>query len=160
VGEIVLVPLTPEDAHELAPLLDDPELHRFIGGSPLSEEELVERYRHLDRGAPQESGQTWLNWTIRRQADGAAVGTAQATVSGGDASLAWVVASPWQGRGYAGDAARALVAWAQARGLKATANVHPGHAASEKVATRAGLRPTGAWAGDERVWAMATSEPD
>jgi RimJ/RimL family protein N-acetyltransferase len=150
--QLRLDPLEPEDAHELAPLLDDPGLHEFIGGEPLSEPELEARYRRLVRGAPSGSGTTWLNWTIRRRADGRAVGTAQATVAGGDASLAWVVASRWQGRGYASEAARALVAWAEGEGLTASANVHPGHTASERVAARAGLRPTGEWAAGERVW--------
>ena len=154
-GELSLDPLEPADAHELAPLLDDPALHEFIGGEPLSEPELEARYRRLVGGAPQGSGATWLNWTIRRRADGRAVGTAQATVADGDASLAWVVASRWQGQGYGSEVARALVAWAEGEGLTASANVHPRHRASERVAARAGLRPTGEWAAGERVWRLA-----
>jgi RimJ/RimL family protein N-acetyltransferase len=152
---VSLDPLEPADVHELAPLLNDPALHEFIGGQSLSERELEARFRRLLRGAPPDSGATWLNWTIRRRVDGQAVGTAQATLVGLDAALAWVVASRWQGRGYASDAARALVAWASDRGLTATAAVHPRHAASERVASRAGLRPTSEWASGERVWRVA-----
>jgi RimJ/RimL family protein N-acetyltransferase len=151
-GELRLDPLQPADAGELAPLLDDPGLHEFIGGEPLSEPELEARFRRLVRGAPPGSGATWLNWTIRRRADGRAVGTAQATLIDGDATLAWVVAAKWQGRGYGSEAARALVAWAEGEGLTASANVHPGHMASERVAARAGLRATDDWAAGERVW--------
>jgi RimJ/RimL family protein N-acetyltransferase len=151
-GDLRLDPLEPADAHELAPLLDDPGLHEFIGGEPLSEPALEARYRRLVRGAPPGSGATWLNWTIRRVADGRAVGTAQATVVDGDATLAWVVASRWQGRGYGSEAARALVSWAEQEGLAAKANVDPRHAASERVAASAGLRPTGEWADGERIW--------
>jgi RimJ/RimL family protein N-acetyltransferase len=75
-------------------------------------------------------------------------------VADGDASLAWVVASRWQGRGYGGEVARALVSWAQEEGLTASANIHPGHTASERVASRAGLRPTEDWAAGERVWRL------
>jgi RimJ/RimL family protein N-acetyltransferase len=153
-GELRLDPLEPADAHELAPLLDDASLHEFIGGEPLSEPALEARYRRLVRGAPPGGGVTWLNWTIRRVVDGRAVGTAQATVADGDASLAWVVASRWQGRGYGSEAARALVAWAEGEGLTASAKVHPGHTASERVAASAGLRPTGEWAAGERVWRL------
>ncbi len=151
-GELRLDPLEPPDAHELAPLLDDPGLHEFIGGEPLTEPALEARYRRLVRGAPPGSGVGWHNWTIRRLADGQAVGTAQATAADGHALLAWVVASKWQGRGYGSEAARAMVSWAEQEGLTATANVHPGHKASERVASRAGLRPTDDWAAGERVW--------
>ncbi len=156
---VVLEPLSPADAHELAPLLDDPGLHQFIGGEPLSEQELEARYRRLVNGAPADSGAVWLNWTLRRRADDLAVGTAQATVVGTSAALAWVVASRWQGHGYASQAAQALVAWAGGRGLTATANIHPGHAASERVASRAGLRPTDESAAGERVWRAAGRDP-
>ena len=115
-GELTLDPLEVGDADELAPLLDDPALHEFTGGRPLSKPELETRYRRLVRGAPEGSGATWLNWTIRRRADGRAVGTAQATVTGDVAALAWVVAREWQGHGYASAAARALVEWAQGSG--------------------------------------------
>jgi RimJ/RimL family protein N-acetyltransferase len=150
--EVRLDPLQVADAHELAPLLDDPGLHEFIGGEPLSEGELERRYRALVADAPEDSDATWFNWTIRRRADGRAVGTAQATVAGGEAALAWVIAARWQGRGYASEAARALVAWAQASGVAAKANIAPGHTASERVASRAGLRPSDEWAAGERVW--------
>jgi len=124
-GDLHLDPLAISDARELAPLLDDPGLHEFIGGEPLSEADLEARFRRLVGGAPPSSGATWLNWTLRRRADEQAVGTAQATVAAGVAALAWVVASKWQGRGYATEAARALVDWAGANGLSPAANIAP-----------------------------------
>jgi RimJ/RimL family protein N-acetyltransferase len=152
-GEIELVPLTAADAGELAPLLDDPALHRYIGGQPLSPAELEERYRRLEAGAPEGSGEQWLNWVIRRGEDGQAVGTAQATIRGDTAFVAWVVATAWQGRGYAKAAASALVSWLRDEcGLAVAANIHPEHAASEHVAQAAGLSLTDAWADGERVW--------
>jgi RimJ/RimL family protein N-acetyltransferase len=156
-GELTLDPLRVDDARELAPLLDDPGLHEFIGGEPLPEAELESRYRLLLAGAPEGGGATWLNWTIRRRADGRAIGTAQATVAGANASLAWVIASDWQGRGYASEVAAALVAWAKRGELGASANIHPDHAASERVAAKAGLRPTADWVDGERVWRPASS---
>jgi RimJ/RimL family protein N-acetyltransferase len=150
--ELRLDPLRVEDANEVAPLLDDPRLHEFTGGEPLPEPELEARYRRLVAGAPHDSGATWHNWTVRRRADRGAVGTAQATVADGDASLAWVIAAGWQGRGYGTETAQALVAWARRNGFKPRANIHPGHEASERVAARAGLRATDEWAGGERVW--------
>jgi RimJ/RimL family protein N-acetyltransferase len=69
-----------------------------------------------------------------------------------NAALAWVIASDWQGRGYATETARALVAWAQRNGLTPMANIHPQHAGSERVAARAGLEPTDERVAGERVW--------
>ena len=41
---LLLTPLRPEDADEMAGVLADPELHRFIGGRPATVEELRTRY--------------------------------------------------------------------------------------------------------------------
>jgi protein-L-isoaspartate(D-aspartate) O-methyltransferase len=60
------------------------------------------------------------------------------------AEIAWAVGEAWQGQGIASEAARAVVGWLERRGVATiTAHIHPDHHASAKVATRAGLRPTG-----------------
>ena len=41
---LALGPLRVEHADEMAPLLDDPALHTFIGGKPASLQELRTRY--------------------------------------------------------------------------------------------------------------------
>jgi RimJ/RimL family protein N-acetyltransferase len=152
-GDVRLVGLRAADAAALAPLLDDPALHAFIGGEPLSLHELEDRYRLLEDGAPPGRGEEWLNWVIRRAEDGRAVGTAQATVRTTEGVIAWVVARPWQGRGYAADAARALVRWlGEERRLVVTAHIYPGHEASERVACAAGMALTQEWVDGERVW--------
>jgi RimJ/RimL family protein N-acetyltransferase len=100
-----LEPLRIEHAREMAALLDDPDLHAFIGGEPASLRELQERYRRQVQGRSADGCQRWLNWVLRRLDNGCAVGTVQATVAGeaGDltAEVAWVVASARQGQGYA-----------------------------------------------------------
>ena len=59
---------------------------------------------------------------------------------------------PWQGRGYAGEAAQAMVGWAPDQGMQeVVAYIHPKHHASAAVAARAGLLPTEIDEG-ERVW--------
>ncbi|MEV6859830.1 GNAT family N-acetyltransferase [Streptosporangium subroseum] len=80
-------------------------------------------------------------------------GYVQATVTPAEASVAWVVGVPWQGRGIAGEAALALVAWLRERGVNTiVATVHPDHAVSSAVARRAGLVPTEARVDGEVVW--------
>jgi RimJ/RimL family protein N-acetyltransferase len=158
-----LTPLRIEDADEMAVVLDDEGLHKFIGGRPAAPRELRKRYAQLVAGSSN-PGETWLNWIVRRRADGRAVGTVQATLTSGDAGriahVAWVVGVEWQGRGFASEAARALVRWLRAQGAdEILANIHPSHRASATVAAGAGLRPTDEQVDGEQVWrASAGSE--
>ncbi len=152
-----LEPLRVEHAEEMAPLLDDPELHRFIGGEPARLEQLRERYRRMAAGRSPDGRQVWLNWVLRRRGDGVPVGTVQATVEddAGDlvAEVAWVVARPYQGQGYAREAAEVMTTWLRERGaVVVRAHVHPGHAASQAVARAIGLRPTPTTVDGEVRW--------
>ncbi|WP_416970970.1 GNAT family N-acetyltransferase [Streptomyces sp. 4F14] len=152
-GRLELVPLRVEYAEEMAGVLADPALHVFIGGAPETVEELRGRYRRLVVGCP-EPGVSWLNWVIRLREEGCLVGTVQATVvPGGVAEVAWVVGTPWQGRGIAGEAAKGLVRWLGKVPVRAVvAHVHPEHAASAAVAAGAGLVATGEWHEGEMRW--------
>jgi RimJ/RimL family protein N-acetyltransferase len=153
---LVLSPLRVADAEELAGVLGDPALHEFIGGRPDTLEALRRRYAAMVAG-PGRPGELWRNWVLRRRADEAAVGTVQATLTrhgeGWRAEVAWVVGVPWQGRGYAVEAARALVGWLEAAGVdEIVAHIHPGHVASARVAAAAGLVATDDEVDGERVW--------
>jgi RimJ/RimL family protein N-acetyltransferase len=151
-----LSPLRAADADQLVGVLGDPALREFIGGRPDTLEELRCRYEAMVAG-PGRPGELWRNWVVRRRADAAAVGTVQATLTrragGWRAEVAWVVGVPWQGRGYAVEAARALVGWLEAAGAgEIVAHIHPGHAASARVAAGAGLVATADEVDGERVW--------
>jgi RimJ/RimL family protein N-acetyltransferase len=83
------------------------------------------------------------------------VGFVQCTITGGGivADIAWVIGVPWQRRGYATEATRALVEWLAVRGVSTiTAHIHPDHHASSLVAERIGMTPTGTIEEGERVW--------
>jgi len=139
-----LEPLTVAHAAELAPLLDDLRLHEFTGGAPASAAALADRYRRLEKRRSPAGNQGWGNWVMRVRATGRAAGTVQATLpADGPAEVAWVVAREAQGRGYAKEAARSLVALLLADGWAVVAHIHPGHLASQGVARAAGLSPTG-----------------
>jgi RimJ/RimL family protein N-acetyltransferase len=153
---LVLVPLQAEDADELCDLLYDDRLHEFIGGRPASRLELHDRFVLLAAGSPR-SGETWMNWVVRRRFDSEAVGTVQATVRIVDgrevARLGWMIGLEWQNQGYASEAAVALVKWVRRQGVEDIgANIHPDHEASATVATRAGLHQTEEEFDGERVW--------
>lgn len=81
---------------------------------------------------------------VRLDAEDCLTGTVQATVSGEAAEIAWVIGTPWQRRGIAVEAARAMVEWlgTQAGVRTVIAHVHPDHTASAAVATRVGLAAT------------------
>jgi RimJ/RimL family protein N-acetyltransferase/predicted N-acetyltransferase YhbS len=150
-----LDPLGPDDADEMVAVLADERLYSFIGGRPPSLNELRARYERLAAGRSADGTEEWHNWIIRRRPDGRAVGTAQATIrdSGTTAEVAWVIGVDWQGKGFATEAARAVVAWLEARGaVTITAHVHPAHHASGAVAAGAGLVATRTMIDGERVW--------
>ncbi|MET9515926.1 GNAT family N-acetyltransferase [Streptomyces sp. NPDC002994] len=148
-----LLPLRVAYAEEMAVVLSDPGLHAFTGGAPASPQELRERYVRWVAGAP-DAAVSWCNWVVRLRGEGCLVGTVQATVSASSAEIAWVVGTPWQGRGIASEAASALVAWL-ARGASVrtvVAHIHPDHHASAAVAAAAGLSPTERRQEGEVVW--------
>jgi RimJ/RimL family protein N-acetyltransferase len=140
-ARLALMPVTAEETEELAPIFGDKRLYAFTGGEPGTIEELRKTFAQLaeDRAA---SVSAQLNWVVRRLVDRVAIGMLQAVFSDGGraAEIAWVVGVPWQGHGFASEAARAVVAWLEGQGVQqVTAWIRPGHHASEAVATRAGL---------------------
>jgi RimJ/RimL family protein N-acetyltransferase len=129
-GRLDLLPLLVEHAEEMAAVLSDPALHTFV---------------------------SWLNWVIRLRDEDRLTGTVQATVGPTDegpvAEIAWMVGTPWQGRGIATEAARGLVDWLRRQPVRAViAHIHPGHQASAAVAIAAGLAPTDEWQDGELRW--------
>ena len=138
-----LDPLAVDDAAEMTNVLADPELYRVIGGSPPTEEELRERYQRQVVGRSADGHEEWLNWVVR--VDGVAVGYVQASVHDGRrAVVAWVIGTPWQGKGIATAAANRMLGLLVDRGVRTIdAYVAPGHLSSERVAARLGFAATG-----------------
>ena len=150
-----LVPLTVADAAEMVRVLSGDTLYAYTGGAPPGLEELRARYARQAAGRSPDGREEWRNWILRLDPGGEAVGYVQATISGVGqrAEIAWVVGLDWQGRGYATEAASALVGWLDARGVGVIqAHIHPEHAASAAVARRAGLRPSGVIEDGEQLW--------
>ncbi len=161
-ARLTLEPLRPEHAAEMAPLLDDDDLHAFVGGRPATLGELSERYRRQSVGHSPDGEHGWLNWVVRDRASGTAVGTVQATVRRDgerlSADLAWVTATRHQGRGYASEAAAGMAAWLRRHGVPVlTAHVDPEHRASVRVAERLGGLRRGLAAAMKRRDAVAVA---
>jgi RimJ/RimL family protein N-acetyltransferase len=153
-----LEPLRAEQAEEMATVMSDPALYEFTGGSPPAARELRSRYERWAAGSP-DPAVTWCNWVIRLRQEDCLTGTVQATIThsgqAGQAEIAWVVGTPWQGRGIATEAARALVGWLAGQGPRVViAHIHPDHRASAAVAAAAGLSPTAERRDGEVLWRL------
>lgn len=156
-----LVPLRVGHAEEMSDVLSGEALYAFIGGVAPTPDELRFRYELMIAGSP-DPLVTWLNWVLRLRSDDSLVGTVQATLSAGPrghvAEIAWVVGIPWQGRGFATEAARALVAWFGTRPVPTViAHVHPAHHASAAVAAAAGLTATDQRHEGETRWELTVT---
>ncbi|RLP73221.1 N-acetyltransferase [Mycetocola tolaasinivorans] len=148
-------PLTPDHATEAFDVLNSIELHRYIGGEPLTHEALTARYARLSAGSPADVSDVWANWLLRERVSGHLIGTVQATISvdQGSAAIAWVVGVEFQRRGFASEAARGLVEWLSTHGIaRLEAYIHPENLGSNGVAQALGLERTGLFEDGEEIW--------
>jgi len=150
-----LIALTTDDAIDLFPVLDDPALGRWTGEAPPTDAGALRTIYEMwaSRRSP-DGSELWLNWVVRHRDDGRAVGHLQVTVGEAHTAIAWVIGTPFQRRGFATEAARALIAWLRTDlgASSITASIHPGNAASQAVALRIGLHPTDRLDDGEVVW--------
>ena len=103
-ARLAFEPLAPLHAPELAPWLGDPALWRFIPRAPPTADDVARRFAVVSVG-DRPNGDRWLNWVVRRRADGQAVGFVETTVSPDHrAYLAYFVFVPFQRQGYAREA--------------------------------------------------------
>ena len=151
--QLTLEPLTVAHADEMVAVLQDPSLYEFTGGESPTLDGLRSRYEFQIAGAP-DPNEIWVNWIIRRNVDGRALGFLQADIVGAEAELAWVVAPEHQGSGIATEAAAAIRADLSTRGVDTfLACIRPEHMASQAVAQRIGLTFTGELDDDgEQIW--------
>jgi RimJ/RimL family protein N-acetyltransferase len=156
-ARLILEPLTVQHADEMVAVLASPELYTFIGGRPPTLAELRTRYAAQAVGRSADGAEQWLNWIVRERRTATAVGFVQATVRmrNGDpvASVAWLLGPGGQHRGFATEAATAMLGWLRSHEVTAVdAYIRPDHDASRAVARRCGLRPTDETVDGEVRW--------
>ena len=161
-ARLTLEPLRVDHAGEMREVLGDPALYEYTGGKPPSLEDLRTRYAMQAVGRSPDGRHGWLNWIARDRETGAALGTVQATLDrGAEAEIAWIIGVAYQRRGFATEAAGAMVGWLQDQGVQTiTAHIHPDHLASMGVARRLGLTATGVIVGGETRWEGPLARPD
>lgn len=153
---LVLAPLDEDDAPDMVRALLDGSWSAVTGDGPAGLPGFQARYR--DHATAQRAiGEVWHDWVIELGSSGGAIGVVQATVSNRVARITWMVAPAWQRRGYATEAATAMVNWLRNHEVdRLTALVHPDHVASCRIAAAVGLSPSDRVDDDGRVlWSSA-----
>ncbi len=136
-------------------VLSDMSLYRFTGGSPPTKTELERRYAEQTRGHSRGDAEEWINYIVLVGSQGVPAGYVQATIpkNGEPAEIAWVIGKPWQGRRYARRAVALLVQELAGRGVRrVVAHIHPDHEASQRIAARLGMVPSGVVVEGEVRW--------
>jgi RimJ/RimL family protein N-acetyltransferase len=154
---LILEPLGVAHAEEMLIVLGDAAFYEYTGGAAPTLTELRARYARQAGGSSPDRTQGWLNWIVRERGHLTAVGTVQATLVHEEddtvAEIAWVIGVPHQRRGYATEAAVAMVAWLTRHdAMMVAAHIHPKHTASIAVATRLGLTATRTVIDGETRW--------
>lgn len=160
---LVLTRLARGDVGDLVAMLLNPALYQWIGGAPASPAEAENRAGRWLSGSA-DPDVLWINYVARGRADDRLVGLAQATVHGarearaGTCEIAYLVDPSVQGRGFGTEMMHGFCAELRetVRPAEFTANILPGHAASEGVAHALGLVPTPDRVDGEQVWRTAT----
>ena len=159
-ARLVLDPLKLDDAGEMVRVLADESLYHYTGGEPPSLDVLAVRFERQVAGSDNPA-EHWCNWIIRSVEQFRALGLIQATVTEGQADIAWVIGVPHQGQGFATEAATAVNAWLRDGGIRRIeAHIHPSHVASQAIARKIGLSLSGTIDDDgEEIWASQSPEP-
>jgi len=134
-----------DDAEGMLAVYADERMFTFTGGEPPEREALRRRYTRLAIGWNDDRTEQWCNWIVRRTGQTAPIGVVQATVpvDHRTAWVAWEIAVPEWGRGFATEAAAAMLSWLRGLGVRSVAaSIHPGNLGSDGVARRLGLTAT------------------
>jgi RimJ/RimL family protein N-acetyltransferase len=141
-SDLMLEALTAGHAEAMFEVLRDPELYAYLDdGPPPSAEHLRSVYEELEARVSPDGSQLWLNWVIRPHG-GPPAGFVQATVTGSEAWVAYVVARESWGRGYASQATRAVIDYLRAvcGVTRFLATADAGNERSARLLARLGFR--------------------
>ena len=136
-----------EDHTERVAICSDPEVTRFIGGRPLTGEEVWRRFLQFV-GLWSVLGYGY--WAVEEKSTGRYIGDIgfadfrrdlQPSLDG-MLEFGWVLASHAHGKGYASEAVAAAIGWAEQHRptLRAVCIIAPDNRASIRVAEKAGFR--------------------
>lgn len=114
-ASLALEPQVVAHAAELFAVLSDPAIYEYENEPPSSLAWLRARFEKLESRQSPDGNEQWLNWVIRIP-NGELIGYVQATVrAGGQAAIAYELASAYWGRGLASQAVGAMLGELAAR---------------------------------------------
>lgn len=145
-ARLTLAPHARADLDEAAAMWADPAVYAMIGGRPRSREEV---WLRLLRSVGQWQLFGYGGWIVRETDSGRFVGDvglleAERAIDPPltRPEVGWAVAPAFHGRGMAGEAIGAALAWADGQGIGATCCIiHPDNGASIRLAERVGYVP-------------------
>jgi RimJ/RimL family protein N-acetyltransferase len=145
---LVLRGHTLEDFPSFAAMWADPEVTRYIGGEPLSEEDAWAKFLRVT-GHWALLGHGF--WAIEEKASGKRIGEAGLLSVKRDIQppfhgvpeIGWGLLPEVQGRGYATEAGQAILRWGEARfgRVRMVCIIDPDNGPSLRVAGRLGFKP-------------------
>lgn len=136
-----------EDLEDSVKLWSDPEVARYIGGKPLSREEVWSRIlRYVGHWMWMKYGY----WVVEEKQSGGFVGEVGWAMYKRDIEprmddtpeVGWVLSPQFHGRGYATEAVRCAIGWGEQQfpGRKTMCLIDPANGKSIRVAERCGFR--------------------
>ncbi len=151
---LLLLPVEQEHAPGMYPVLQDASLYHYTGGQPPANLDAVSTwFSSLESRRSADNKELWFTWILKTRAQADCIGYVQATVRESATELAWLVGSDFQNLGYAREAVTCTAIWLKDNGVASLqAHIHPGHAASQKIAASIGLLTTGTRIDGEDLW--------
>lgn len=133
----------PEDAERIAGYRSDPDVHRFQGWDRTDPDGIRAEIEEMATRLPGEPG--WVQLSVEDRATGELLGDVGLSPAAGEpgvVKLGYTIAPEFQGRGYATEAVRALIAYAfDVLGADLVRIYADGdNVASHRVAEKSGLR--------------------
>ena len=146
-ARLTLRPFEPQDFDAFAALQGDAEVARWLYNEPLGRKEARELFDRKRAGSALQAEGDWLSCAIVEEATGTAVGdlafnwVSEAHRTG---EIGFLVAPAAQGKGYATEAAGALLNWAFAAGYhRVIGRLEARNVASARVLEKLGMRREG-----------------
>jgi len=107
---LTLEPQRAAHAGTMFEVLSDPAIYEHENAPPESLQWLRERFAKLETRRSGDGREQWLNWVLRRRAQGDLIGYVQATVKAdGHAFIAYELGSAHWGRGLGSEAVAAMI---------------------------------------------------
>ena len=143
-ARLTLRPFVPADFAAFARIHGDAEVARWLYHEPRRGKEARELFDRKRAGSSLHAEGDWMSCAIVEEATGAVVGDLAfhwVSEEHRTGEIGFLVASPEQGKGYATEAAGALLNWAFAAGFhRVIGRLEPRNVASARVLEKLGMR--------------------